>query len=132
MGDMAADAKQALTEATSRLDRLEMQFSKMGTFPAASNESGTQNNATWNVNAGGVAVWIAATACVLTLCVVLVVSVIGGLWLSRELARIDRESSDQAVKIDRANILLSGIWQHAPDLEKTVKADNPEKKDAQR
>lgn len=62
MGDTALDAKTALTEATARLDRLETQFNKMGTFPAASNESGTQNNATWNVNAGGVGVWM-ATVC---------------------------------------------------------------------
>lgn len=86
MGDMALDAKTALTEATARLDRLENQFNKMGTFPAASNESGTQNNATWNVNAGGAGVWIATTACLM----MLVMNVILGflyLDLRRESAR---------------------------------------------
>lgn len=127
MGDMATEAKSALTEANARLERLELKFNQMNGLPSASNESGTQNNATWNVNAGGVGVWISATACIVTLFVVIVGGVIGGLWISREFTRMDRKAEEQENKIDRANVLLSATWQHIPEVAEKVKRENPEK-----
>lgn len=76
-------------------------------------------NATITVNAGGVGVWIATTACIVMLACMMVL----GIWVSRELTRIDARAAEQEVKIDRANTFLSAIWANAPELEKKVKAE---------
>lgn len=132
MGDTALEATAAVKDALGRLDKAveKIETMKVG-MPTAANESGTQNNATWNVNAGGVGVWISATACIVTLFVVIVGGVIGGLWISREFTRMDRKAEEQENKIDRANVLLSATWQHIPEVAEKVKRENPEKKRAE-
>lgn len=74
------------------------------------------------IDAGGMGVWIATTACIAMLCA----GLIGALWISRELSRIDARMAEQEVKIDRANTFLSAIWANAPELEKKIK-DEQEK-----
>lgn len=84
-----------------------------------------------DVNAGGVGVWIAATACIVMLGCFFLGAVLGGLWLSRELTRIDERAAEQEVKIDRANTFLSAIWAQAPELEAKLKSQQ-ESRGAQR
>jgi hypothetical protein len=86
---------------------------------SAENHSGNQNFSTLSINAGGVGVWIATTACIAMLCAML----IGALWISREMTRMDARAAEQEVKLDRANTFLSAIWANAPELEKKVKAE---------
>lgn len=71
------------------------------------------------IDAGGVGVWIATTACIAMLCA----GLIGALWISRELTRMDARAAEQEVKLDRANTFLSAIWANAPELEKKIKAE---------
>lgn len=87
----------------------------------ASNHSGIQNNQPININAGGVAVWISATSAIVCLIVMLVGSVLGGLWVADRFSQYDKRLSDQEVKIDRANTLLAATWAQAPELEKVVR-----------
>ena len=49
------------------------------------------NNAVITVNAGGVGVWIATTACFVMLTALLV----GAFWVSREFSRVDSRFNDQ-------------------------------------
>lgn len=49
------------------------------------------NNAVITVNAGGVGVWIATTACFVMLTALLV----GAFWVSREFNRVDSRFNDQ-------------------------------------
>ena len=49
------------------------------------------NNAVITVNAGGVGVWIATTACFVMLTALLV----GAFWVSREFTRMDSRFNDQ-------------------------------------
>jgi hypothetical protein len=49
---------------------------------------------TLNVNAGGLAVWLCATACMVTVAIALVGGVVGGLWLTREFNRVDAVVND--------------------------------------
>lgn len=92
-------------------------------MPYARNDS----NATINVHgAAPWQLWICATACCCVLVAVLVGSVVGGMWLSRESQRIEARAAEQEVKIDRANVLLSATWQHVPEVAEKVKAEHPE------
>jgi hypothetical protein len=99
---------------------------------AATNHSGNQNVTTVRFEAGAIGIWLCATACLCTLVAVVVGSVIGGMWLSREAQRVEARAAEQEVKIDRANVLLSATWQHIPDVAEKVKRENPEKKNAER
>jgi hypothetical protein len=62
---------------------------------------GSQNVATWNVNAGGAGVWIAVTAC----CVMLALNVVLCLLFL-----------DMSRKYDRMQDHLSAIYMMAPSL----------------
>lgn len=93
----------------------------------ATNHSGNQIVQPVTIQAGGIGVWIAATCCFVMLGLI----VLGALWMSRELTRIDQRAAEQEVKIDRANTFLSAIWANAPELEKKVKSEQ-EKDRAQR
>lgn len=81
------------------------------------------SNVSFSVNAGGVGVWISATAAVIMLVCFVVGGVFGAIWLGRELERIDARAAEQEVKIDRANTFLAAIWANAPELEKKIKAE---------
>lgn len=90
------------------------------------NHSGNQNVNTVRFEAGAVALWLCATCCLCILVAVVVGSVIGGMWLSREAQRIEARAAEQEVKIDRANVLLSATWQHIPEVAEKVKAEHPD------
>lgn len=71
-----------------------------------------RSHASIRVEAGGAGVWIATTACLVMLGMMLV----GGLWISREFGRIDAQMAEQARKIDDSQDYLSAIYQVAPQL----------------
>lgn len=89
----------------------------------ATNQSGQQSVSSITVDAGGVGVWIASTACM----VMLGVLIVGGLWMSRELNRIDVTMSERKEEADRMQTYLSAIYAQAPHL----KPKDEEKKDAE-
>lgn len=91
-----------------QLEQLEKRLDSM-----AERRSNTQTGvSTITVNAGGVGVWICGTAC----CVMLAVSMVAGMWVSREFTRIDREMGDRQDEMDRMQAYLSAIYAHAPHL----------------
>lgn len=88
----------------------------------ATNHSGQQSVSSITIDAGSIGVWIAATACL----VMLAALVVGGLWMSRELNRIDVTMSERKEEADRMQTYLSAIYAQAPHL----KPKDEEKKDA--
>lgn len=64
------------------------------------------------VNAGGIGVWACLTACIMMLAMVM----IGGMWMSREFNRIDREMTDRREGMERMQTYLSAIYAQAPHL----------------
>lgn len=76
------------------------------------NQSGNQNVSSITLYAGGVGVWIAATACF----VMLASMIVGALWMSRELTRIDVALSERKEENDRMQTYLSAIYAQAPHL----------------
>lgn len=75
---------------------------------ASTNTNGTQNNATWNVNAGGVGVWLCVTACAVMFALTVVLGV-----LFIDLSR----------KYDRMQDYYNIILQHAPELKDIIKKE---------
>ena len=67
---------------------------------------------TITVNAGGVGVWACLTACIMMISMML----IGGMWMSREFNRIDREMTDRREGMERMQTYLSAIYAQAPHL----------------
>jgi hypothetical protein len=110
---MALDAEDVrrFGEAVDRVNQLQ---ERLGMSPVNG-----MNSSVITVNAGGVGIWIASTACLVMLGMMLV----GGLWISRELTRSDTRAAEQEVKIDRANTFLAAIWANAPELEMKVKSE---------
>jgi len=74
------------------------------------------SNANINVSAGGIGIWVAATACIIMLSVLIVGGTIGGMWLSREFSRIDKELQERKGENERAQSYLSSIFLRAPQL----------------
>lgn len=74
------------------------------------------SNANINVSAGGIGVWVAATSCIIMLAVLVVGGTIGGIWLSREFSRIDKELQERKGENERAQSYLSSIFLRAPQL----------------
>lgn len=79
------------SELESELDRLETLLQQANALGAQTNGSSTIN-----VNAGGVGVWIAVTACIAMLGALLVVVVLGGLVLSD----LNRQTHELRLKDD--------------------------------
>lgn len=84
-----------------------------------------------HIHAGGLGIWACAGLCAAVLSAVIVGSVMGGMWLSREAQRIEQRAAEQEVKIDHANVLLSATWQHAPEVAEKVKQEHPEAANAE-
>lgn len=81
-----------------------------------------------HVNAGGVGVWVAASACAAMLVGMIVGGIIGGLWLHREFTSID---ADLIAIRDRAQAqqgYLNAIYRAAPQLQPVEQKTQPEKK----
>lgn len=77
---------------------------------ASTNTNGTQNNATWNVNAGGVGVWLCVTASAVMFSLTVVLGV-----LFIDLSR----------KYDRMQDHLSAIYMMAPQLKPQDEKKSP-------
>jgi uncharacterized spore protein YtfJ len=69
------------------------------------------------VNAGGVGVWVATTACIVMLAIVLV----GSIWVSREFTRQDQAMIELREENKTMQSFLSAIYQIAPEIK--VKVD---------
>lgn len=65
-----------------------------------------------HINAGGLGVWVATTACVAMLCVL----VVGALWASREFARMDQQMVEAREEIRTTQNYLNAIYIQAPHL----------------
>ncbi len=74
--------------------------------------SRNNSNATITVNAGGVGVWISATAAL----VMLGASMLGGLWASREFARMDQQMVESREEIRTTQNYLNAIYARDPSL----------------
>jgi threonine/homoserine/homoserine lactone efflux protein len=86
----------------------------------------TGNQSHISINAGGLAVWIATTACLIMLSVV----VIGALWMSREVTRADQEMIELREQVKTTQTYLNSIFQAVPSLK--PKPEDKEKDDARR
>lgn len=101
------------------IDRLETLVDKMIVaqqgLPSALDRRSSSGSANSNINvsAGGIGVWACGTACL----IMLAVSMVGGMWMSRELNRIDREMADRKDDAERARTYLSAIYAQAPQLQ---------------
>lgn len=85
-------------------------------MPYARNDS----NATINVNAGGIGVWIAAACCA----VMLASGLIAAFWVSREFTRLDRENDARREEAMRMQSYLSAIYVQAPHLKPSSEESN--------
>jgi hypothetical protein len=110
------------SEIRETLEKADELVTELKAFRNLSPESGNATSVT--ISAGGVGVWIATTACLVMLAVLLV----GGLWMSRELNRIDVTMSERKEEADRMQTYLSAIYAQAPHL----KPKDEEKKDQDR
>lgn len=70
------------------------------------------NRAEIRIDAGGIGVILAASACA----IMLACGVIGALWASHELARIDREMAEVRARAQAQQAYLNAIYQAAPQL----------------
>lgn len=111
MSALDADDVRRFSEATQRVHELQ---EKLGM--GANNGVST---ATISVNAGGVGVWIATTACA----VMLGISVLGGLWASREFARMDQQLVEAREEIRTTQNYLNAIYAQAPQLKPKEKSN---------
>ncbi|GAA0696446.1 hypothetical protein ISN75_06900 [Dyella marensis] len=89
-------------EVVKRIDRV---LDRMGD----SKNIGTANV---NINAGGVAVWIAVTCCV----AMLAATMVGAVWLGREFGAMESANHQQDKRISDLNDYLSAIYMQAPQL----------------
>lgn len=76
-------------------------------------------NSTITVHHDGKGTWIAVTACLVMLGVMIVGGVIGSVWLSREFARVDKELNERKEEGQRMQSYLSAIYIQAPQLKPT-------------
>lgn len=104
MPALDAEDVRRFSEATERVYELQ---EKLGMGPV----SGV-GTATISVNAGGVGVWVASTACA----VMLGITVLGGLWASREFARMDQQMVEAREEIRTTQNYLNAIYAQAPQL----------------
>lgn len=74
------------------------------------------SNSTITVHHDGKGTWIAVTACLVMLAVVIVGTAIGSVWLSREFARVDKELNERKEEGQRMQSYLSAIYVQAPQL----------------
>ena len=65
-----------------------------------------------HVEAGGIGLWIAATACL----VMLSCGLVGAFWMSRELSRVDTELATLRSRDAAMQAYLNAIYQSAPQL----------------
>jgi heme exporter protein D len=86
--------------------------------------NGGASRAEIHINAGGVGVWIATTACL----VMLGVLVIGALWMQRELTRVDAELIAIRERAQAQQGYLNAIYRAAPNLQPAEQKTQPEKK----
>ena len=107
MADLQGDAAKAareLYEVTKELRRIKQELPSPVT---------TNNNApAINVNAGGLAMWLAALCC--AVCVTFGVTTQH--QLSREISRKDGEIKELRESVDTAKTLLAAIYSQAPHL----------------
>lgn len=93
--------------------RLERQMSDLGeAIRGMDNSRNTSQSgvSTITVNAGGVGVWVCATLCGM----MLIASLIGAIWMSREFNRYDVSLSERKQESDRAQTYLSSIYGRMP------------------
>lgn len=72
----------------------------------------TSTTSTVSVNAGGMGVWLATTACLIMLGVVIV----GALWASREFQRTDAQIAELRGQLGTTQSYLNAIYVQAPQL----------------
>lgn len=77
----------------------------------------TANSSNVRIDAGGVGVWAATTACM----VMLGVMFLGGIWMGREFDKKDRQISDISKKIETQQDYLNVIYQSLPNMQKSEK-----------
>lgn len=82
--------------------------------PISGTSSG--NVTSFRLDAGGAGVWIATTACLVMLGVMVVGGVIGAIWLGREFDRVDKELNERKEEGQRMQSYLSAIYVQAPQL----------------
>lgn len=87
------------------------------------NNSGNQSVNRITFEAGGAGVWIATTACLVMLAAMLV----GGFWLSREFARVDKELNERKEEGQRMQSYLSAIYIQAPQLQPKDEKQNADR-----
>jgi heme exporter protein D len=70
------------------------------------------NQSTITINAGGIGVWVATTACLIMLGIVIV----GSLWTSREFTKNDQDLKEVREELKTAQAYISAIYVAAPQL----------------
>lgn len=103
---VSADDQQRLLEG---MDRLSKALGRL-TAPTASSSN-------VRIDAGGVGVWAATTACM----VMLGVMFFGAIWMGREFDKKDRELSELRAKTQTQQDYLNAIYQSLPNLQKQEK-----------
>lgn len=74
------------------------------------------SSSTITVHHDGKGTWIAVTACLVMLAVVIVGTAIASVWMAREFARIDKELNERKEEGQRMQSYLSAIYVQAPQL----------------
>lgn len=82
------------------------------------------SNSTITVHHDGKGTWIAVTACLVMLAVVMVGTAIASVWLSREFARVDKELNERKEEGQRMQSYLSAIYVQAPQLKPAEEYDS--------
>lgn len=78
--------------------------------------SSGNSNSNVTVQAGGLGVWIATTACAITCAVTLACGLLGAIWATRELARQEATNAELRAKDQAHDEYLSAIYMQAPHL----------------
>lgn len=81
-------------------------------YQRLSGQTTGSGNSTITVNAGGVGVWLACSACA----IMLACGLVGAIWLSNEFRRYDNELTKLQARDKAHDAYVQSIWRAAPHL----------------
>ena len=96
---ISQDDKRELHDALIKMSNSLDRFSQSG-------QNMPTNTATVRIDAGGVGIWIATTACI----VMLFVSMIGAMWASNEFRRADDERREMREKTELHQVYINSLF----------------------
>lgn len=104
--------EEAIDEVVALAQNIERLESKLGTIDALTGRNSNTAASNVTLNAGGIGVWLAVSACAVSVAVTIVAVIFGALAISE----LGRQINDQGRQVGRAQDHLTAIYMMAPHL----------------